>query len=53
MNFKIKTEPVCVCIVTIAALTAINRMEYNFSEGWYTITVITFVLILAVSYIAK
>ncbi len=46
------------CIVTIAAVAAIFIVQvygkkYNFSEGWYMITIITLILVLAISYITK
>ncbi len=46
------------CIVTIAAVAAIVIVQvygekYIFSEWCYMITIITFVLVLAISYITK
>jgi hypothetical protein len=58
MKFEIKTKPVWVTIVTLAALAAIVTVQvhgtrYDFSEGWYTITVIVFVLVQSIDYITK
>jgi hypothetical protein len=55
---EIQTEPVCVTIVTLAALLAIVTIQVHgtrvdFAEGWYPITVITFTLILSIRHITR
>jgi hypothetical protein len=50
MKFEIKTKPVCMTIITLAALTAIITVQvhgtrYDCSKGWYPITVVVFVLV--------
>jgi hypothetical protein len=58
MKFEVKTEPVCVGAVTLGVYAAIIEVQvqgnnFNFSEGWYTITVILFILLLLISYTIK
>jgi hypothetical protein len=58
MKLEIKTEPVCVTIVTLAALLAIvttqdHSTRVDFAEGWYAITIVTFILILSIGHIIR
>jgi hypothetical protein len=58
MNFGIETKPVCVNIVTLAALLAIVKIQVHgtrvgFADGWYTITIATFILVLSIGHITR
>ncbi len=58
MKLEIKTKPVCVTIITLAAFLAIVAIQVHctrvdFAEGWYAITVITFILILSIGHITR
>jgi hypothetical protein len=58
MKLEIKTRPVCVTIITFAALLAIIAIQVHgtridFAEGWYAITIITFIVILSIGHITR
>jgi hypothetical protein len=58
MKFEIKSESVCVTIVTLADLLAIVAIQVHgtrvdFAEGWYAITVVTFIAVLSIGHITR
>jgi hypothetical protein len=57
MEFKIKTEPVCIVLVAVPAYAAIAtitiRAGLDARDVWYPVSLIAVILYISIRYIAK
>jgi hypothetical protein len=57
MEFKIKTEPVCIVLVAVPAYAAIAivtvRAGLEAKDVWYPVSLIAVILFISIRYIAK
>jgi hypothetical protein len=57
MEFKIKTEPVCIVCVAIPVYVAVTIVSINVGvdarEVWYPLALIALILFVSLKYIAK
>ena len=57
MEFKIKTEPVCIVLVAVPAYAAIAivtiRAGLDAKDVWYPVSLIAVILFISIRYIAK
>jgi len=57
VEFKIKTEPVCIVLVAVPAYTAIAivtiRAGLDAKDVWYPVSLIAVILFISIRYIAK